>query len=125
MTQRTATAVSIVATAAKKVTHPVSPNAPHVSFSRSYIPESSPTMTSFRRSDGFDFRRRESIGLGTMSVSGDLMDNWSGVVDRCRREAALLVLCLVSVVWTWKEDASSRQWNAVQNNSTSPDSRST
>ena len=78
-------------------------------------------MTSFRRSDGFDFRRRESIGLG-MSVSGDLMDNWSGVVDRCRRKAALLLLlCLVSVVGTWKEDASSRHWNAVQMNSTSLD----
>eukprot|EP00956_Cyclotella_meneghiniana_P017567 scaffold28848_cov25-Cyclotella_meneghiniana.AAC.1 len=122
MIQRTATAVSIVATAAKKVTHPASPNAPHVSFERSYIPESSPTMTSFRRSDGFDFRRRESIGLLGMSVSmGDLMDNRSGVVDGCRRKAALLLLCLVSVVGTWKEDASSRHCSARQNNSTSLD----
>ena len=80
-------------------------------------------MTSFRRSDGFDFRRRESIGLLGISVSmGDLMDNWSSVVDGCRRKAALLLLlCLVSVVGTWKEDASSRHWNAVQMNSTSLD----
>ena len=56
-----------------------------------------------------------------MSVSGDLMDNWSGAVDGCRRVAALLLLCLVSVVGTWKEDASSRHWNAVQMNSTSLD----
>lgn len=82
--QSSATAERMAATAAKKVTHPSSPNAPHFSLEKLYIPESSPIIRSFSREDGCDLRRRE-MGLeeeDAVVVGSLLLVEWRIVAGR-------------------------------------------
>jgi hypothetical protein len=94
------TAVSIVPTAAKNVTQPDSPKDPHFSLEKLYIPESSPIIRSFCRSDGWDLRRRD-IGLDEDGSASRLLllVEWRDVVIA---DLAGRVRCELGM---WKEDA--------------------